>query len=95
LPAELKSRYAEPYKIFHAPGCNACKGRGITGRVALFEILEMSETLKEIVATGPTILKVAKEAKDQGMITLRQDGVMKALEGLVMIEEVVRETEDV
>jgi type IV pilus assembly protein PilB len=95
LPAELKSRYAEPYKIFHAPGCNACKGRGITGRVALFEILEMSETLKEIVATGPTILKVAKKAKDQGMITLRQDGVMKALEGLVMIEEVVRETEDV
>ncbi|MBI2623749.1 MAG: type II/IV secretion system protein [Candidatus Liptonbacteria bacterium] len=95
LPEEVKSRYAEPYKIFHAPGCSACKGRGITGRIALFEILEMSDALKEIVATGPTIQRIVKEAKDQGMITLRQDGVMKALEGTVMFEEVVRETEEV
>ncbi len=95
LPVEIKSRYVEPYKIFHAPGCNVCKGRGIIGRIALFEILEMSEALKEVIATGPTIQKVVKEAKDQGMIMLRQDGVMKALEGVVMIEEVVRETEEV
>ncbi|MBI2888304.1 MAG: type II/IV secretion system protein [Candidatus Liptonbacteria bacterium] len=95
LPPELQSRYAEPYKIFHAPGCNACKGRGITGRVAIFEILEMSEALKGIIEAGPTIQNIMKEAKDQGVISLRQDGVMKALEGLVMLEEVVRETEEV
>jgi type IV pilus assembly protein PilB len=94
LPAEVRSRYAEPYKVFHAPGCNVCKGRGIIGRVALFEVLEMSEALKEIAGSAPSIQRVAKEAKDQGMVTLRQDGVMKALEGLVMIEEVVRETEE-
>ncbi|MCR4328085.1 MAG: GspE/PulE family protein [Patescibacteria group bacterium] len=94
LPEDIRSRYREPYKIFHAPGCNVCKGRGITGRIALFEILEMTDALKEIITTSPSIQRIAKEAKDQGMITMRQDGVMKALEGLVMIEEVVRETEE-
>ena len=42
----------------------------------------------------PTAQKIAKEAKNQGMLTLRQDGVIKALEGLVSIEEVLRETEE-
>ncbi len=55
----------------------------------------MTERLKGIVSANPSIQQISKEAKDQGMVTLRQDGVMKALEGLVMFEEVVRETEEV
>ncbi|MBM3256974.1 MAG: hypothetical protein FJY98_01440 [Candidatus Liptonbacteria bacterium] len=95
VPQEMKSRFREPYKIFHAPGCSVCKGKGITGRVALFEVLEMTDRLKEIISTGATLPLVMKEAKEQGMVTLRQDGVLKALEGQVMLEEVVRETEGV
>ncbi len=95
IPEEIRSRFREPYKIFHAPGCTVCKGKGIIGRAALFEVLEMTDRLKEIVVRGPTLEAIIQEAKAQGMITLRQDGVLKALQGFVMLEEVVRETEGV
>ena len=50
--------------------------------------------LEDIVTGTPTIQKITQEAKRQGMITLRQDGVLKALDGLVSLEEILRETEE-
>ncbi|HUZ93044.1 MAG TPA: GspE/PulE family protein [Candidatus Paceibacterota bacterium] len=94
LPAEVQSQFKKPYMIYHAKGCPKCKDRGIVGRNALFEVLQMSPALEEIVANSPTAQKILKEAKNQGMISLRQDGVMKALQGKVSMEEVLRETED-
>ena len=52
----------------------------------------MTDELQEIINIGPTELKIKAEAKRQGMITLRQDGITKALKGLISIEEVLRET---
>ncbi len=94
LPQEIKSKinFKEPYKIFHAPGCDVCKNKGITGRIALFEILKMTPELEKIISGGPSESKILEEAGRQEMITLREDGVLKALEGLVSIEEVLRET---
>ncbi len=94
VPAELHKDYGKPYKIFHAQGCPKCRNRGIVGRIALFEILEMTKELKEIVTGGASASKMLEEAKRQGMITLRDDGILKALKGLVPIEEVLRETEE-
>jgi len=94
LPEELVSGIAEPYKIYHAEGCQVCHGRGSVGRIALFEVLRMTPALEEIINTGATLQRVVAEGKNQGMITLRQDGVLKALEGKVAIEEVLRETEE-
>ncbi len=95
LPSEISSKYSEPYKIFHGKGCSKCRERGIIGRTALYEAMEMTPGLEEIIAGGPTAQKILKEAKNQGMISLRQDGVLKALDGRVSIEEVIRETEEV
>lgn len=84
-------------KIYHRSGrenCSTCKGRGIVGRIAIFEIFKMTEELGEIINAGFTENKLWEEAKRQGMITLRQDGIIKALEGKVLIEEVLRETEE-
>lgn len=92
---EIASRYKEPYKIYRAPGCDKCRGKGTIGRMAIFEVLEMTPAFEEIITTNPTVQKIMAEAKKQGMITLRQDGVLKALDGLISIEEVVRETEEV
>ncbi len=94
LTPEIQGLFKEPYQIFHSKGCPKCKGRGVMGRLALFEVFLMSPALEEIITSGPTIQKIMKEAKAQGMITLRQDGVIKALQGKVSIEEVIRETED-
>lgn len=93
IKSELK--ISEPYKIFHAPGCNVCKNKGILGRIAIFEVLKMTPGLQGVVSSGPTEIKIMDEAKKQGMVTLRQDGILKALEGLVSIEEVLKETEEI
>lgn len=96
LPAEVKTglKYKEPYKIYHAPGCAVCKHKGTVGRLALFEIFRMTPELTEVISSGVSENKLLEEAKRQGIISLRQDGVLKALEGLVLIEEVLRETEE-
>lgn len=96
LPAAAVLKYTEPYKIFHAPGCAVCKRKGVIGRMAIFEVFEMTHELATIIS-GQEINenKILEESKRQGMITLRQDGILKALEGLVNIEEVLRETEEI
>jgi type IV pilus assembly protein PilB len=95
LPEDVRSKliYKEPYQIFHSPGCPACKGKGTAGRIAIFEIMKMTRELEKIIASNPTEADVVDEGERQGMITLRQDGILKVLDGLVSIEEVLRETE--
>ncbi|MEK7612163.1 MAG: GspE/PulE family protein [Patescibacteria group bacterium] len=95
LDEQTRSKYKAPYKIFRAKGCSVCKGKGIIGRIALFEVFKMTPELTElVVAPDFSEGKLEEESRRQGMITLRQDGIMKALDGLVSIEEVLRETEE-
>ena len=63
----------------------------LKNNVTIFEVLKMSPALEDIILSGPTIQKILAEGKKQGMVTLREDGVLKALDGLVSIEEVIRE----
>jgi type IV pilus assembly protein PilB len=83
-----------PYKSYESPGCPACKGKGISGRVAMFEIMKMTRELEDVISQKGGEGDIVKEAKRQHMITLRQDGVMKALKGLISLETVIRETEE-
>lgn len=95
LPEALRSSVKKPYKVFESPGCDKCKKRGVVGRTALFELFEMTPQLSDIISSGVTEAKILEEARRQGMVTLRQDGVLKALKGVVRIEDVLRETEEV
>ncbi len=95
LPEEISAKYQPPYKIWRSKGCNVCKGKGTIGRIAIFEVLEMTPALEEVINGGPTVQKILKEAKNQKMITLRQNGIVKALDGKVALEEVLRETEEI
>ncbi|MDP2741599.1 MAG: GspE/PulE family protein [bacterium] len=92
LPPETASVYQEPYKIYHSEGCPKCGGKGILGRIAIFEVFKMSEGLEKIINSGPDSQRIMEEAQRQGMVTLRQDGILKALSGLVSAEEIIRET---
>jgi type IV pilus assembly protein PilB len=95
VPDELKAEIKKPYEIYHAPGCAKCRGRGVVGRVAIHETLRMSPSLGEAISSGGASLqKIQMEGKKQGMITLREDGVLKALAGTVSLEEVLRTTTD-
>ncbi len=84
--------YNPPYKIYKASGCAKCKGKGTAGRVALYEVMKMTRELENIINMGASEGKVRDEGLRQGMVSLRQDGIIKALDGTVSIEEVLGET---
>lgn len=100
LKPEIKSslKLDAQFKVYEASGmdgnnkCKVCGGKGITGRIAIFEVLTMTPELAKAIGTNLDESAIAEEAKRQGMVTLRQDGIIKALRGLVTIEEVLRET---
>ncbi len=73
-------------------GCEVCNNRGFKGRVGLYEVLEMSETLKDMILTGASAIELREQAQKEGMITLRRSGCRKVLDGVTTIEEIVRET---
>jgi type IV pilus assembly protein PilB len=73
-------------------GCEICNNRGFKGRVGLYEVLEMSETLKDMILTGASAIELREQAQKEGMITLRRSGCRKVLDGVTTIEEIVRET---
>jgi type IV pilus assembly protein PilB len=78
---------------FYKPvGCDICNKRGYKGRVGLYEVLEMSETLKDMVLTGASAIELREQAVKEGMITLRRSGCRKVLDGVTTIEEIIRET---
>jgi type IV pilus assembly protein PilB len=73
-------------------GCERCNLTGYKGRVGLYEVMEVTEELRELILVGASGLELRRKAIDEGMITLRQSGLRKVKEGVTTIEEVVRET---
>ncbi len=94
LSPSVTSQFKAPYQIYHAKGCATCKGRGVLGRTGIYEAFAITKEIEDIVSGGVTTQKITAQAKKQGMITLRQDGIVKALKGTVSIEEIIRETEE-
>lgn len=87
-------KVSKPIHIFESKGCKKCKNQGYLGRIGIFEILEMTETLGEVVLREPSETNILKEAQRQGMMTMRQDGVLKLIEGVTSVEELFRVTEE-
>src|SRR5688572_19294042 len=73
-------------------GCERCNGTGYKGRVGLYEVMEITEELRELILVGASSLEIKKKAVDEGMITLRRSGLRKVMDGVTTIEEVARET---
>ncbi len=96
LPKEMrkKLKIKKPYYIFKAVGCKRCRNEGYIGRTAILEILKMTSTLSEIILKDPSEKRIEKEAISQGMITMMQDGLLKALKGITSLEEILRATEE-
>jgi type IV pilus assembly protein PilB len=73
-------------------GCEKCNNTGYKGRVGLYEVLEVTEEVRELILVGASSLELRRKAVDEGMITLRSSGLRKVKEGVTTIEEIVRET---
>jgi type IV pilus assembly protein PilB len=73
-------------------GCEKCNNTGYKGRVGLYEVMEVTDDLRELVLVGASALELRRKAIEEGMITLRQSGLRKVKEGVTSVEEVARET---
>ena len=83
---------AATLKIYKGKGCAICNNTGYKGRVGLYEVMEITDELRELIIIGASAMELRKKAIDLGMITLRESGLYKIREGITTIEEVVKET---
>lgn len=82
----------ETLKTYRGKGCPNCNGSGCKGRIGLMEVMELSDTLREMILMGANSLELRRQAISEGMITLRRSGLIKVMQGIVPLEEVLRET---
>jgi type IV pilus assembly protein PilB len=73
-------------------GCEKCNNTGYKGRVGLYEVMEVTDELRELILVGASGLELRRKAIEEGMLTLRMSGLRKVKDGLTTIEEVARET---
>jgi type IV pilus assembly protein PilB len=94
LPEEIKKeiKIEKEIEIFEPKGCKECNFQGFIGRTGIFEVLEIDDELKSIILKKPTEKEIFEVARKKGMITLREDGILKVLAGETTIEEVLKET---
>lgn len=78
------------YTAWSPAGCPTCSNTGYRGRFAIHEVLTMTDDMRELILTGASVAKIESLAISQGMITLRNDGLRKALAGETSLEEILR-----
>jgi type IV pilus assembly protein PilB len=83
---------AADLKLFKGKGCKTCNGTGYKGRIGLYEVMEITEELRELIIIGASAMELRRKAIELGMITLRESGLCKIRDGVTTIEEVVKET---
>jgi type IV pilus assembly protein PilB len=83
---------AEKVQVSHGRGCATCNNTGYKGRVGLYEVMEITDDLRELILVGASALELKKKALDNGMMTLRRSGLTKIAAGQTTMEEVLRET---
>jgi type IV pilus assembly protein PilB len=88
----FKADEAPHLKTYKGRGCQTCNNTGYKGRVGLYEVMEVTDEIRELILIGASSLELRKKAIDDGMITLRESGLHKIRNGITTIEEVVRET---
>ena len=89
----LHSHGTVPDMLAGGTGCRACRGSGYAGRLALYELLTMNDTLRDRVASNPTVIDFRNLCRSEGMSSLRDEGVLRVLDGTTTIEEVLRVTD--
>jgi type IV pilus assembly protein PilB len=83
---------AKTVKPFKGAGCENCNKTGYKGRVGLYEVMEITDELRELILVGASSLELRRKAVEEGMITLRGSGLRKVKLGVTTLEEVLRET---
>jgi type IV pilus assembly protein PilB len=83
------------YVLFRGTGCHECRETGYKGRVPIFEIMSVSESIRELVVSRASADEIRRQAKKEGMRDLREYGLRKAIQGVTSVEEVLVWTQEV
>ena len=79
-------------RVYEPAGCAKCFGTGYRGRVGLYEVLVVDDDLRDVIATGGSVLEIQRMARAKGVTSLREDGVGKVLDGVTSYLELLRVT---
>ena len=89
-----RSSQAEPLLLYHPVGCDECSGSGFRGRHAIMEILKVSDAIRRLVLKHADAGEIHRTAVAEGMRPMYEDGLIKAIQGVTTIEEVLRVTQE-
>ena len=87
-------RGIESAKFYKGKGCERCNGEGYKGRLGIYETLEMSSAIQKMVSDNSTADEIEKKSKEEGMLTMLEDGIIKSLRGITTIDEILRVTKE-
>ena len=90
--AGFNAEDAEAIAPMRAVGCDRCRHTGYRGRVGLYEVMEATDAIRDLVLSGAPVAALRRAAVATGMVTLRQSGLRKVMSGVTSLEEVARET---
>lgn len=90
VPAASDIKVPEKLQFFNSPGCEVCHNLGYQGRIGIYEVMEVDDTVKEMIGKEASAVELKQNAIKMGMVTMVQDGLLKALEGITDVEEVFR-----
>ena len=80
-------------QAFHGAGCDKCRKTGYAGRLGIYELLLMDDSLRDLVTANPDVTQFRKLCRERGLVSLREDGFKKVMKGLTTVDEILRVTE--
>jgi type IV pilus assembly protein PilB len=92
IKAGFPQEEAKNIQTFKGEGCKKCNGTGYKGRIGMYEVMEMSEDIQELILVGASAQEIRRKAIEEGMLTLRKSGLEKIKAGMTTLDEVLRET---
>lgn len=92
INAGFPQEEAKNIQTYKGEGCKTCNGTGYKGRIGMYEVMDISEDIQELILVGASAREIRRKAIEEGMLTLRQSGLAKIKAGATTLEEVLRET---
>jgi type II secretory ATPase GspE/PulE/Tfp pilus assembly ATPase PilB-like protein len=81
-------------KVLRGRGCDRCRKTGYTGRLGIYELMIMDDSLRDVVTSNPDVTLLRKLCRERGLVTLRTDGFSKVMKGLTTVDEILRVTDN-
>lgn len=89
-----KEDLEKEWTMYRPVGCEVCKGKGYKGRAGLYEVMKITEKMKAVIMSGGTEVDIARIAYEEGLVDLRRSGLLKVMQGITSLEEVIATTNE-